>query len=90
MQRKIVLTTHGFNLTSSLVCEGIIGDGCGGGRIFSLKDETLIAYDPLTQEEIVLLREIKDAVKISKKACIITIECKEEEIRFNLSLLAVI
>jgi len=90
MQRKIVLMTHGFNLTSALVCEGIIGDGCGGGRFFSVKEETLVAYDPLTQESIVLLREIKDAVKISKKACIITIECKEEIIKFDLSLLAVV
>jgi len=80
---------HGSNLDSALVCEGIIGDGCGGGRIFALKEDTLVAYDPLTQESIMLLREIKDAVEISKKACIITIECKEEVIKFNLSLLAV-
>ena len=90
MLRKIVLMTHGFDLDSALTCEGIVGDGCGGGRIFTLEDETLLVYDPLTQEKIVLLREIKDAVKISKKACIITIECKEEVIKFNLSLLAVI
>jgi len=82
--------THGFDLDSKLVCEGIIGDGCGGGRIFAVKEETLVAYDPLTQESIVLLREIKDALKISKKGCIITIESKAEEIQFNLSFLAVV
>jgi hypothetical protein len=77
----------GFDLNSPLVCEGIIGDGCGGGRLFYVADETLFAYDPLTQEKIVLLREIKDAQSISKKGCIVTIECSEEIIRFDLSAL---
>ncbi|HFB54221.1 MAG TPA: thiamine biosynthesis protein ThiF, partial [Sulfurimonas autotrophica] len=43
----------GFSKDSPLVCEGIIGDGCGGGRFFAVEDETLFAYDPLTQERIV-------------------------------------
>ena len=78
--------THGFNLESDLVCEGIVGDGCGGGRLFVIEDETLLAYDPLTQEKTLLLSEIKDAKKISKKACIITIVCENEIIKFDLSL----
>ena len=77
----------GFSKNSPLVCEGIIGDGCGGGRFFALEDEVLFAYDPLTQERIVLLREVKDAIKVTKKACIITIECAKETLHFDLSTL---
>jgi len=80
----------GFSKDSPLVCEGIIGDGCGGGRFFAVEDETLFAYDPLTQERIVLLREVENARKISKKACIITIECEEKSIKFDLSQLKVL
>ena len=77
----------GFSKNSPLVCEGIIGDGCGGGRFFAVEDETLFAYDPLTQERIVLLREVKDAKKVTKKACVITIECIKEILHFDLSTL---
>ncbi|MFA5233187.1 MAG: thiamine biosynthesis protein ThiF [Sulfurimonas sp.] len=77
--------THGFDLESSLVCEGIMGDGCGGGRIFFIEDETLYANDPVTRENIVLLQNIKGAKKISKSSCIITIECEDGNIKFNLS-----
>ena len=75
----------GFSKDSPLVCEGIIGDGCGGGRFFAVEDETLFAYDPLTQERIVLLREVENATKVTKKACIITIECEDQNIVFDLS-----
>ena len=75
----------GFEADSPLVCEGIIGDGCGGGRFFAVEDETLFAYDPLTQERIVLLRGVKNATKVTKKACTITIECKKETLNFDLS-----
>ena len=77
----------GFSKDSPLVCEGIIGDGCGGGRFFAVAESTLFAYDPLTQERIVLLREIKDAQKITKRGCIITIECKDYTQEFDLSTL---
>ena len=75
---------HGFDLNSPLVCEGIVGDGCGGGRIFHIKDDTLFAYDPKTKEEIPLLQDIQGAKSISKKACIITIECEDEILEFDL------
>ena len=77
--------THGFDLNSPLVCEGIIGDGCGGGRIFFIKDETLFANDPQTNENIVLLESLKLVKSIYKKACIVTIECEREVIDFDLS-----
>ncbi len=68
-----------------LVCEGVVGDGCGGGRIFFIQDTTLYAHDPLSKESIVLLEDIKGAKRISKSACVITIECENEKIEFNLS-----
>ena len=67
------------------MCEGIIGDGCGGGRIFVVKDFTLLAYDPQTKDTIELLDKILLPKKLSKKACIITIECENETIEFDLS-----
>ena len=79
---------HGFNLQDDLVCEGIIGDGCGGGRVFTIKENTLVAYDPQTHSYVELLEDVKNAVKISKKACLITIECENETICFDLSLLS--
>lgn len=76
---------HGFNLDNPLACEGIIGDGCGGGRWFLVDDEMLKAYDPQSKEVIVLLQNVKNAKKISKSGCDITIECTDKNIKFNLS-----
>lgn len=75
----------GFDLNDPLVCEGIVGDGCGGGRIFFIEDETLYAHDPLSKDNRELLKNIKKAQKISKSGCIITIECQEQKIEFDLS-----
>jgi len=75
----------GFNLKDPLVCEGIVGDGCGGGRVFFIEDETLKTYDPLTKERMNLLNDLKAVGKISKKGCIITIECAACSIAFDLS-----
>ena len=77
--------THGFNLDSPLVCEGIIGDGCGGGRLFMVEAQTLKAYDPITKEQFILLENVLDAVSISKSQCIISIECETLNIEFDLS-----
>ena len=77
--------THGFDLDSPLVCEGIIGDGCGGGRLFIVENETLFAYDPQTKESITLLESVLNAKKITKKACVVTIECKSQNRKFDLS-----
>ena len=70
-----------------LHCEGIVGDGCGGGRFFYIDEDVLKAYDPISKEEFVLLDSIIDAKNISKKACIVTIECEDELIKFDLSLM---
>jgi hypothetical protein len=76
---------HGFD--SPLICEGIIGDGCGGDRIFFIKDDSLNVYDKNTKKSIILLEDIKNAKKIYKKACVIFIECQNELIKFDLSLM---
>ncbi|OIP54868.1 MAG: thiamine biosynthesis protein ThiF [Helicobacteraceae bacterium CG2_30_36_10] len=75
--------SHGFN--EKLSCEGIIGDGCGGGRIFFIKDETLFAHDPQTKQNIKLLEDIHMPRSVSKKGCVVSIECEKELIKFDLS-----
>lgn len=77
----------GFNLDSPLVCEGIIGDGCGGGRIFFVEDKILQVYDPITKERMTLLEGIVDAKELSKKACVLTVTCEGEIVKFDLSAL---
>ncbi|WP_428738002.1 thiamine biosynthesis protein ThiF [Sulfurimonas sp.] len=74
-----------YDLNSPLVCEGIIGDGCGGGRIFFVEDEKLQVYDPMTKDIMVLLEELIDVSSISKLGCIITIKQEDKTIEFNLS-----
>jgi len=78
---------HGFDLNNPLTCEGIVGDGCGGGRLFVIEDNMLKAYDPQTKESITLLEDIEHPKKISKSACIVSIECESEIIEFDLSLM---
>ena len=77
--------THGFDLNNPLICEGIIGDGCGGGRLFMVQDEKLKAYDPTTKEYYELLEGVERASTISKSKCIVTIVCEDETIEFDLS-----
>ena len=75
----------GFDIESPLVCEGIVGDGCGGGRVFFVDANTLKVYDPTSCETMVLLKDIVDAQSLSKSGCIICIVCEEETIEFDLS-----
>ena len=77
----------GFDLASPLVCEGIIGDGCGGGRLFSVEENELRVYDPQSNEVIVLLENIITPKSISKSSCILKIKCEKCEINFDLSAL---
>lgn len=71
--------THGFDLESPLVCEGIIGDGCGGGRIFFVEEETLFVYDPQSKSKMELLNNLKGIESISKKGCIIKLNFQGKE-----------
>ncbi|MDF1878914.1 thiamine biosynthesis protein ThiF [Sulfurimonas sp. SAG-AH-194-C20] len=77
--------SHGFDLDSPLVCEGIIGDGCGGGRIFFVEDETLFAYDPQSKDKKEILSKLYNIVEISKKGCIISLVFEDEVRCFDLS-----
>ncbi|WP_324172542.1 thiamine biosynthesis protein ThiF [Sulfurimonas sp.] len=79
--------SHGFDLNNPLICEGMIGDGCGGGRLFMVEENTLKAYDPVTKEYFVLLEKIEKPHSISKKACIVSVVCEDELIEFDLSLI---
>ncbi|MFT7860375.1 MAG: thiamine biosynthesis protein ThiF [Sulfurimonas sp.] len=74
-----------LDLNSPLVCEGLIGDGCGGGRIFFVEDAKLKVYDPFTKETAVLLELSSEVKSIKKSACIITIEYTEDTQEFDLS-----
>ena len=76
--------THGFKLC----CEGIVGDGCGGGREFCIEGGTLSAKDPLTKEQITLLEGIIGATAIRKSGCKLFIETETKPLVFNLSKLA--
>ncbi|SFV74687.1 MoeB/thiF family protein [hydrothermal vent metagenome] len=78
---------RGFDVNAPLVCEGIIGDGCGGGRIFYIEDEKLYVYDPISKENIVLANGIKEAISLSKSGCLLFIQCKEKELRYDISAL---
>jgi len=73
---------------SKISCIGIVGDGCGGGREFIVEDEKLFAYDEQSDETILLLEDVKNALSISKKACIISVTCRDETIKFDLSSLS--
>jgi hypothetical protein len=75
---------HGFNVDDKLICEGIIGDGCGGGRFFIIEEGTLKAYDPQSKEVIVLLEDIRLPKSIRKKTCTLFIECENESFEFDL------
>jgi len=72
---------------SKISCMGIVGDGCGGGREFTIEDGVLYAYDDVSNTKIILLENIVKPISISKNRCIITITCKEEKISFDLSAL---
>ncbi|MEA1892922.1 MAG: thiamine biosynthesis protein ThiF [Campylobacterota bacterium] len=70
---------------SRLSCIGIIGDGCGGGREFIIEDGVLYAHNPELEENIILLRDIEMPKAISKKGCILYVECENDSFEFDLS-----
>ena len=84
------MIVDGFDLDSPLVCEGIIGDGCGGGRLFIVENETLFTYDPITKESFTLVEKINNVRTISKSGCFITLVLKCDKLLFDLSKLELI
>lgn len=71
-------------------CEGIIGDGCGGGRIFFTCKDSLNVYDPITKEMMTLLEDLQEPHNISKKGCHLLFTCKQKEMTFDLSKMSLI
>ncbi len=71
------------------MCIGIIGDGCGGGRIFiaDTGHNMIKVYDPQTAEVFIILKDINMPKSIKKKGCILSIETAtiKELIEFDLS-----
>jgi len=76
-------------LDPSDMCIGVIGDGCGGGRIFiaDTGHKMIKVYEPENAEVFVILKDINSPQTIAKKACIlsITTDVQNELIEFDLS-----
>jgi len=79
------MIVDGFDINAPLVCEGLIGDGCGGGRIFFMQEDSLCVYDPITKDILVLLSALENIEEISKKGCIISLRSGTKEVLFDLS-----
>ena len=77
-------------LGASSWCEGIIGDGCGGGRFFFTCKDSLKTYDPLTKEVMTLVKNLQEPQNISKKGCHLFFTCKLKEMTFDLSKMALL
>lgn len=71
-------------------CDGIIGDGCGGGRIFFTTQDALKVFDPVTKEVMILLEKLDDPKDISKKGCHLFFTCKDEKMTFDLSKMSLV
>lgn len=80
----------GFDLDSPFVCEGLIGDGCGGGRIFFTQDTKLFVYDSTTKERYFLVDVGSLVSEISKNACVITLITESKIYKYDLSELKII
>lgn len=76
-------------LHPSDMCVGIIGDGCGGGRIFiaDTGHKMIKVYEPETAEVFVIMQDLNSPKSINKSACILSIETKVkgEIVEFDLS-----
>jgi hypothetical protein len=74
----------GFDIDAPLVCEGVVGDGCGGGRIFFVKDAKLWVFDPVTKEEHLLFESATGVVRIFKKGCSVFLQKEGQFLEFDL------
>jgi hypothetical protein len=77
-------------LNATSWCEGIIGDGCGGGRIFFTFKDTLNVYDPTTNEMMTLLENLQEPQNLSKRGCHLLFTCKQKKMTFDLSKMSLI
>lgn len=72
-------------IDDALVCEGIVGDGCGGGRLFYIQESTLFTYDPYAKTRILLLEDIQNAISLKKEGCLLYIGLSQGSFVFDLS-----
>jgi hypothetical protein len=74
----------------SLVC-GVVGDGCGGGRLFiaDTGNNRVIAYDPQSGRTITLMENLHNPCGIGKKGCELFVADTDAHqiLCFNLSLM---
>lgn len=89
MPKRSVTVIAGFK-NNPLACEGIVGDGCGGGRWFFVQDEKLFAYDPMSGEKLLLLEGVIGAISILKSACLLTIKLDDGTLVFDISKMVVL
>jgi len=66
-------------------CVGKYGDGCGGGRIFVLYEDTVKAYHIQNDEVMVIIKGMQHTKSIIKDGCVLNIETEDDVICFNLS-----
>jgi hypothetical protein len=66
-------------------CEGIAGDGCGGGRIFFTDKNSVKVFDPVSKEVMTLVTDLEEPLGISKKECRLFFTCKGKLNVFDLS-----
>ncbi len=71
-------------------CEGIVGDGCGGGRIFFTTLDALKVFDPMTKEVFTLIDDLQTPKDISKKGCHLLFTCKDQKMTFDLSKMSLV
>jgi hypothetical protein len=72
-------------IEEALVCEGIVGDGCGGGRLFYIHGSKLFAYDPYAKTRTLLLEDIQNAISLKKEGCLLYIGLPQDNLVFDLS-----
>ncbi|WP_345993520.1 thiamine biosynthesis protein ThiF [Sulfurimonas sp. HSL-1716] len=71
-------------------CEGVAGDGCGGGRIFFTDKDSLKVYDPTTKKVFTLLEDMQNPKELSKKGCLLFFTCEEKNMTYDLSKMSLI
>ncbi len=66
---------------------GIIGDGCGGGRLFILELYAVKVFDFETKEIMEIYTQAEKMYSFSKKGCDLFITTDERILKFNLSMM---
>ena len=68
-------------------CVGRYGDGCGGGHVFVLYEDSVKAYDIEYDRVMMVIDDLKNTKSITKDGCVLNINTEDGMIHFNLSTL---